>query len=651
MLAPEIYREALLIREFENLLLKLFSLGKLNGTVHTCVGQELTPVLLSKHLTKDDTVFSNHRGHGHYIAKTKDVKGLLAEIMGKMTGCSGGFGGSQHLYFPNEFYSNGIQGGMTPVAIGHAFSKRLSTPDGISVVFIGDGTLGEGILYETLNMAGIYNCPILFVLEHNKYAQSTSYKQTFSGNLKTRVEGFGINYRSASIWDIDSMDTAFREAISLVRGNSPTFIEIECYRLNSHSKGDDNRDPREIEFYAQKDLLNVYESENSAVAEKIKGEVCFFLQETLKEVEKSETLTTLPIISKISSAVSQFIDLEQEESDQRINDLINKSFLDCFANDETIVMLGEDIQSNNKFTPKEYGGAFKVTKNLSTLYPSRVLNAPISEAAMTGFCIGMALHGRKAIVEIMFGDFVTLTIDQLLQHASKFCAMFGRPLAIPVILRTPMGGKRGYGPTHSQSIEKMLLGIPHLNIIALNYRISPYNIYKKLLDNLIAPTIVIENKIDYTRRFNTPRISTHLYFATEDSLPILKITPRKIPPVLTVFTYGGVLADVEQAAEILFLDHEIAIEIICPSLISPVNCIPIRESVKMTKRLLTIEEGSSYAALGSEIIAQLNVTGLSLLKVAQMGNERIIPSSFSCEIDILPSKESIVSFILNMLEV
>ena len=209
----EQYKQAKLIREFEQLLLRLFGEGKLNGTVHTCVGQELIPVLLSSHISDDDTFFSNHRGHGHYIAKTGYVKGLLAEIMGRTTGCAGGYGGSQHLYSEKSFYSNGIQGGMAPVASGHAFSKKISGKPGISVLFLGDGTLGEGTLYEAMNCAAIYQLPILFVLEHNGYAQSTSSKQTFAGDSQKRFEGFGLEYFKGNIWENEQLEEAFGKAV------------------------------------------------------------------------------------------------------------------------------------------------------------------------------------------------------------------------------------------------------------------------------------------------------------------------------------------------------------------------------------------------------------------------------------------------------
>jgi len=140
---------ALKIRKVEEKLLELYGEGKLNGTVHTCIGQEFTGVAVAKYLEKKDFVVSNHRGHGHYISRTGDLKGLFAEVMGRTTGCSGGIGGSQHFYNDN-YYSNGIQGGMTPIASGLALGCKMRGNDAIVVAFIGDGTLGEGILYEVL---------------------------------------------------------------------------------------------------------------------------------------------------------------------------------------------------------------------------------------------------------------------------------------------------------------------------------------------------------------------------------------------------------------------------------------------------------------------------------------------------------------------
>ena len=141
----KIIKEALRIRKVEEKFLQLFSEGKLNGTVHTCVGQEFSAVAFAGQLKKKDFIFSNHRCHGHYIAFTGDVRGLLAELLGKASGTCGGIGSSQHLCH-NNFYSNGIQGGIVPVAAGYALGNKLKGNGAIGIVFIGDGTLGEGAL-------------------------------------------------------------------------------------------------------------------------------------------------------------------------------------------------------------------------------------------------------------------------------------------------------------------------------------------------------------------------------------------------------------------------------------------------------------------------------------------------------------------------
>src|SRR5215470_4248089 len=143
------YATATLIREVEQRLLDLFAAGKLFGTVHTCIGQEFVGVAVAQALSESDLVFSNHRCHGHFLARTGNVEGLIAEVMGKATGVCGGRGGSQHLCDRSRgFFSNGIQGGIVPVAAGLAMSLDLRGAEAVCVVFIGDGTLGEGAVYE-----------------------------------------------------------------------------------------------------------------------------------------------------------------------------------------------------------------------------------------------------------------------------------------------------------------------------------------------------------------------------------------------------------------------------------------------------------------------------------------------------------------------
>ncbi|MCX6210281.1 MAG: thiamine pyrophosphate-dependent enzyme, partial [Bacteroidetes bacterium] len=513
----EIFKKAIYVRAFETLLLKLFSEGKLNGTVHTCVGQEITPAILSQYITDNDTYFSNHRGHGHYLLKTNDYRGLLAEVMGKITGCSKGYGGSQHLY-NKGFYSNGIQGGFAPVAVGFALASKLKNADAknISVIFIGDGTLGEGTLYEAINLAAIYKAPILFVLENNKYAQSTSFKQILKGSLQSRIEGFGVDYYNASIYDLQHLDSTFKKAVENTRNCSPTFIEVECYRLNSHSKGDDNRNTDEIEHYKSIDPINVFERNNETEYNKLNTEANSFLDLLQLYVEKDETFIKSTSVKLIKDQAVNYSALNKNNPNVRVNESIYSSFKHNLEKDKSIVLFGEDIENNNQFNPKQYGGAFKVTKDLSNLFPSNIYNSPISEAGITGIGIGIALGGMKSLIEIMFGDFTTLVVDQILQQASKIQCMYGVKLDLPFVLRTPMGGKRGYGPTHSQSVERLFFSIPHINVIALNKRVEPKAVYNNILQYSNDATIVIENKLDYVRYIDEKHLETHDYFISDE---------------------------------------------------------------------------------------------------------------------------------------
>lgn len=643
------YKSARIIRDFEELLLKLFSQGKLNGTVHTCVGQEVIPVLLAENTTTEDVYISNHRGHGHYISKTGDVKGLLFELLGKKRGCSGGYGGSQHLYKEKEFYSNGIQGGMTPVAAGIAMAKKNLGEKGIVVQFIGDGTLGEGLLYETMNCAKIFQLPLLIILENNGYAQSTSFKQTFGGDLAKRVEGFGFKYFNGNIWELDKLGSIINQGVKLTREFTPVFIEINCYRLNSHSKGDDNRDIEEINNFIKLDPINVFENQFPDEAIKVKTEHDLLLNSLLENALEEESLFNVSsetISLKMEGMKFNNYNNDENLLNKRYNELIYESFINQIQREPYTVFLGEDIQNKTQFTSKDYGGAFKVTKNLSDL-SNYVYNTPISEAAITGIGIGLSLFGVSCVVEIMFGDFMTLTFDQILQHASKFQGMYGQRIKMPFILRTPMGGRRGYGPTHSQSLEKHFLGIFGVNVIALNYRLNPDDIYKKIFKNQI-PTIVIENKIDYTRYLQKDLIITHDYFISNDDFPVILIKPKHTKPSVSILCYGGTLFDIENAASDLLIYHEIAVEIICYSEISNCNLTPIYDSVITTRKLITIEEGSSFAAFGSEVISQLITKGSKIEKMIRIGNAEIIPSSYEAELNLLPSKEKIISEILKM---
>jgi TPP-dependent pyruvate/acetoin dehydrogenase alpha subunit len=253
-----LYERMYFIRRFEETLLDLFAQGKLVGTTHTYIGQEANAVGILDHLVPErDVVFSNHRCHGHYLAFADDAFGLLSEVMGKATGVCGGKGGSQHLCKGN-FYSNGVLGSIVPVATGIALAEKVKRTGAVTAVFLGDGTLGEGVTYESLNIASLWELPVLFVVENNHYAQSTPVELELAGSIPARAAAFGIETTELDTTDVEEVHAAASSGVAYVRESGrPYFLVLHTYRFSPHSKGDDNRDPVEVEERRKRDPLTV----------------------------------------------------------------------------------------------------------------------------------------------------------------------------------------------------------------------------------------------------------------------------------------------------------------------------------------------------------------------------------------------------------
>ena len=247
-----------LIRRFEETLLDLFAAGQLAGTTHTCIGQEADAAGVASCLDPErDVIVSNHRCHGHYLAFTGDVDGLLREVMGREGGVCGGKGGSQHLYAGN-FYSNGVLGSTVPLATGIALAERERESGAVATVFIGDGTLGQGVVYESFNIASLWQLPLLVVLEHNDYAQSTPSHLQLAGDVEARAAAFGMATNRLDTTDVLAIRAAADRAVTHVRETGrPFFLVLDTYRFSPHSKGDDFRDPDEIAERRERDPLTV----------------------------------------------------------------------------------------------------------------------------------------------------------------------------------------------------------------------------------------------------------------------------------------------------------------------------------------------------------------------------------------------------------
>jgi 2-oxoisovalerate dehydrogenase E1 component len=636
-----LYEKALLIRQVERRLLQLFSQGKLFGTVHTCIGQEFTGVAACASLQPGDVLFSNHRCHGHFLAWTDNVDGLIAEIMGRQTGVCGGRGGSQHLHAPG-FFSNGIQGGIVPVTTGIALAQKLQNTGKIAVVFIGDGTLGEGAVYESLNIASKWELPLLVILENNLYAQSTSSDQTLAGEICARATAFGIKTQKADTWDPPKLARDMARAVASVRETGqPLFFQVDTFRLLAHSKGDDDRDKKFVESYWQRDPLALFLEREPALAARIQGGIEARIDDAVAAAEKAPYTAPLPEPSK--AMVPPVWQATRVENHDRCSKLIQTALRRNIRRDSRLFLLGEDIEG-------PYGGAFKVTGDLSLEFPGRVRNTPISEAAIAGIGNGLALSGLIPVAEIMFGDFLTLAADQWINHAAKFAYMYNDAVKAPLILRTPMGAKRGYGPTHSQSLEKHYLGLPGTQVLALHTRFDPGVIYDRLFESVDRPTLVIENKLLYALKVNDTPPEGWALEHTDEMFPTTRLRPGGSPD-LTILCYGGMLPDVEAAIQRLFDEHEIVSEVICPARLYPFNPAPLLESLERSQALLVAEEGLSFAAFGAEALAQVVEASPGLLRrfgrVASPLHP--IPSCGPLEKAVLPGADNVVHAALKLL--
>ena len=263
-----LYRTMLVIRRSEEKLVKMYAAGKLFGGLHTYIGEEAVAAGVCAHLRLDDTVFSTHRGHGHALAKGVPPRELFAEVLGRATGCSGGRGGSMHLFKPEVGFlgSSGIVGPSITLAAGSAYAARLLKIDRVGVAFFGDGATNNGSFHEGLNLATTWSLPTLFVCENNLYATEVPYvKATKQTSVATRAASYGLPGVEVDGNDVLAVYRVAGEAVSRARsGGGPTLIECRTYRTRAHSEGMRDagyRTPEEIAAWKARDPLVLLEKQ------------------------------------------------------------------------------------------------------------------------------------------------------------------------------------------------------------------------------------------------------------------------------------------------------------------------------------------------------------------------------------------------------
>ena len=639
----KIISKALKIRAFETYLLELFSENKIGGTTHTCLGQEMSGAIVGSLVLNQDIVISNHRCHGHYLGLTNDYLGLAQELLGQTSGVNYGVGGSQHIALPRKFYSNGIQGGMVSYSAGLA--KNINeNHNGIVVNFLGDGTFGEGALYEGINLARSFKCPVLFLLENNKISQSTNTSDVISGDYRTKFEAFGIQVMEFEHNDIDNFYNCVEDTLNDIRKNKvPKAIIWNCNRLGPHSKGDDTRSPDELKKLWSKDFL------------KLNFETDIEYEKSLKEEKE---LIKLFFNESFQETTSKLINSKKKYSlgspNHKFNNLSNsrnllseiRRCLDLYLKNIEGLIIGEDLKD-------PYGGAFKVTKGLMEKYPNQFMVSPISESGIIGFASGYSSDNKPIIVEIMFGDFITLIADQVINHCSKFASFHGET-SPSIIIRTPIGGGRGYGATHSQNLEKIFGGIPNVVIEQISFMHNIEQCYQKAL-NRNGCTIISEPKLQYSMSFQEMKGIANkildfktIYF---DDKEWLIFSPINISPEITLICTGSSLPTALKASEELFLEHEIFVNIICPRQTSPI--LLSEEIVNHIKsKVLVIDETFAGYGFCETMIAEINMF-INIKKHIKRYclEDGIYPSSLDLEKKFIINKQKLLEMVLDLNEI
>jgi acetoin:2,6-dichlorophenolindophenol oxidoreductase subunit beta len=310
-----------------------------------------------------------------------------------------------------------------------------------------------------------------------------------------------------------------------------------------------------------------------------------------------------------------------------------------------LFFLGEDILD-------PYGGPFKVARGLSTRFPDRVLTTPVSEAGFVGVAVGLALRGYPAVVEIMFGDFLPLAADILFNSAARFRQVYNNAVRVPIVVRTPMGGRRGYGPTHSQSLEKHWMGVPGLRVVAPHAFAPPGELLEYAILKDDDPVLFVEHKLLYGCKVREAADDSECQISrspTPYGVTRLGLAGAAEPQV-TFACYGYMAELVYQALSDLWHDYEIRSEALVFTELYPLNVTPLLESLERTGYLVTVEEGTRASGWGGEVIARVLEAGAELAAVRRVaGLEAPIPAARVLEDLILPSVENIVDAVAQML--
>jgi len=611
---------------------------------------------------------------------------MIAELFGKSNGYCRGVGGSMHIadFESGHLGANAIVGGHMGIAAGAGIGSRYKETDEVTLCFAGDGAYQNGISHESITMATMaqfhnglmtreFGVPVIFAIVNNQYAMSgQSVGETTALDFLAR-QGAGYHVDALHAEVVDGMNVlAVREAIErkaqLCReGHGPTLIEIMTYRYKGHSLSDAQayRDRSEVEAWMERDPTIAFPKELLAatfpddqggpITEKDIQELTDHVWQRNAEMSERASASEAPHPDTI------LLHMFREKADDAVPDeyaspkpagevptyerkngclsyrfAIREALAEEMLRDERVVLYGEDIA--------EYGGAFAATGGLLAAFGrDRVFNAPISESAIVGTAVGMAMTGLRPVCEIMYDDFILMTMDQTGNQAAKWSYMSGGQKSVPMVIRTPHGGGRGYAGQHSQCLETICLHMPGLIVIC------PSDAYdaKGLLKSAIRdpnPVVFFEHQWLYGEEVPVPE--------EEYLVPIGKGVVKREGTDATVVAWGWPVRHALKAAEQLQAEEGISIEVVDPRTLWPLDMDIILTSVRKTGRCLVTSQAVSQASFTGEVASRIMAEGFDYLDapVMRLGAPNgVSPSAQSLEMPYLVDDAKIIAKLRELL--
>jgi len=650
----EIYRYMLLARLFDEKVIEQWNEGRIVELPHSHIGQEAIGVGACYGLRQSDYILPSLRTRPALFVRGVSPKELMAGMFGKSTGPARAKVSTHHMG-DNErgiIGTTGVIGGHLTVAAGVALACKLRRKDSVVLCFFGDGASNRGDFHESLNFAAVKKLPVIYIIENNQYAMWTPLSRSVAiKNLAARASAYGMPGVVVDGNDVLAVHEAVQEAVKRAReGEGPTLIECKTYRLRPHSekKLPERRSEEEIKEWMKRDPLERFKKrllekeipveELNKIVEEVREEI----EDAVRFAEESPFPEPNEALMDVYGSEEPLREPEQrkEWKELTMGEALNEALREEMEKDENVIIMGEDI-GIDAIGP--IGGLWPPTRGLCMEFPERVIGTPISEALLVGAAVGAALVGMRPVVEIMFADFLTLAMDQIVNYAAKMRYNYGGKASVPIVIRAPFGVRLGSGSGlhHSQSPEAWFLNVPGIKIVMPS---TPYDA-KGLLKASIRdedPVIFFEHKMLYGMKGYVPK--------DEYVIPLGKADVKREGNDATIVATGLMVHYSLSAADKL-QKKGIDVEVIDPRTLLPLDKDTILHSVKKTGRLAIVHEAPITGGFGGEIAAIIAEEALYYLDapIVRVGAPFTpVPFSPPLEKTYLPGEEKIISAILKI---